>query len=102
MKCPHCEANVELDTKMYFKSFIGKYKCSSCTRKFKLQRGIKYYAWIAVALFIAVIDSYFVIKFAKDTTFSSVIYTSWLVILFFTYCHFDRKIENKMPTIKIN
>lgn len=102
MKCPHCQANVELDSKMYFKSFIGKYTCPSCTRKFKLDRGVKYYSWIVVAIFIALIDSYFVIKFAQTTSFSAVIFASWLVVLFFTYCHFDRKFENNMPTIKIN
>ena len=102
MKCPHCQTSVELDSKMYFKSLIGKYTCPSCTRKFKLDRGMKYYIWIAIAIFIAVIDSYFVMKFAQTTTFSGVIFASWLVVLFFAYCYIDRKLENNMPTKKIN
>ncbi|WP_122893136.1 hypothetical protein [Arcobacter peruensis] len=102
MKCPHCQTSVELDSKMYFKSLTGKYTCPSCSNKFKLDRSIKYYGWIAIAIFIALIDSYFVMKFAQTTTFSSVIFASWLVVLFFAYCYIDRRLENNMPTKKIN
>lgn len=101
MKCPHCKANVELDSKLYFKSFFGRYTCPSCTSVFKLKRGIKYFIWILIAILIAALDSYYVIEFAKETTFATVIFALWLVILFFAYCFIDRKIENNMPTVKV-
>ena len=102
MKCPHCQTNVELDSKLYFKSFLGKYTCPSCLKEFKLKRGMKYFGWVLIAIFIAFLDSYFVMKFAETTTFSSVIFIFWLVILFFSYCYIDRKLENNMPTVKID
>ena len=101
MKCPHCQTNVELDSSLYFKSFLGKYTCPSCSLSFKLQRGFKYLVWVIIAIFIALLDSYFVMEFAKTTTFSGVIFALWLVVLFFSYCYIDRKLENNMSTEKI-
>jgi transposase-like protein len=102
MKCPHCQTTVELDSKLYFKSFLGKYTCPSCSSLFKLKRGIKYFSWVLIAIFIALLDSYFVMNYAQTTTFSGVIFASWLVVLFFSYCYIDRKLENDMPTVKID
>lgn len=102
MKCPHCQTNVELNSELYFKSFFGKYICPSCSLSFKLQRGAKYFIWVIIAVFIAFLDSYFVMEFAKTTTFSGVIFTLWLIVLFFSYCYIDRKLENNMPTKKLN
>ncbi|MBU3015176.1 hypothetical protein KO488_10435 [Poseidonibacter lekithochrous] len=102
MKCPHCQTNVKLDSKLYFKSFLGRYTCPSCLNKFKLKRGIKYYIWILIAICVAFLDSYLVMNFAQTTTFSGVIFASWLVLLFFAFCYIDRKLENNMPTIKID
>jgi transposase-like protein len=101
MKCPHCETNVELDSKLYFKSFFGRYTCPSCSSKFKLKRGYKYLIWIIIAIVIAFLDSFYVMEFAKETSFSAVIFASWLVVLFFAFCYIDRRIENNMPTVKI-
>lgn len=102
MKCPHCDAKVKLDSKLYFKSFLGRYTCPSCNNKFKLKRGIKYYFWILIAIAVAFLDSYYVMSFAQTTTFSGVIFASWLVLLFFAFCYIDRKLENNMPTIKVD
>lgn len=101
MKCPHCKTNVELDSKLYFKSFLGRYTCPSCFNKFKLKRGIKYYIWILIAISVAFLDSYFVMNFAKTTSFSAVFFISWLIVLFFAFCYIDRKLENSMPTMKL-
>ena len=38
MTCPNCNKKVELTTKKYFKSLLGKYTCPSCSANFKLKR----------------------------------------------------------------
>jgi uncharacterized membrane protein len=101
MKCPNCNATVDLTVKKYFKSFLGIHFCDSCSTKFKLQRKYKYYIWILVSIPFALLSSYFIANLEIQENSKNLAFSLWLIVLFLIYTYMDRKIENKLPTIKV-
>ena len=98
MTCPNCNKKVELTTKKYFKSLLGKYTCPSCSANFKLKRTKIYFLWIFLSIVFVVFSSLFIINFVTNKEVLDSTYMVYLMILFFVYCFIDRKIENSLPT----
>ena len=98
MTCPNCNKKVELTTKKYFKSLLGKYTCPSCSANFKLKRTKIYFLWIFLSIVFVVCSSLVIINFVTNKEVLDVTYMVYLGILFFVYCFIDRKIENSLPT----
>ena len=98
MTCPNCNKKVELTTKKYFKSLLGKYTCPSCSANFKLKRTKIYFLWIFLSIVFVVVSSLFIINTISDKEVLDISYFVWLVLLFIVYTFIDRKIENTMPT----
>ncbi|MDD2894563.1 MAG: hypothetical protein PHG81_00970 [Aliarcobacter sp.] len=98
MNCPNCNQEVELTTKRYFKSLLGKHICPNCSTVFSLKHTKIYFLWIFVSIVFVVFSSLFIINFVTNKEVLDITYTIYLVILFFIYCFIDRKIENSLPT----
>lgn len=98
MNCPNCNEEVELTTKRYFKSFLGKHICPNCSTVFSLKHTKIYFLWIFVSIIFVAFSSLFIINFVTNKEVLNIIYMLWLVILFFVCSFIDRKIENSLPT----
>lgn len=101
MNCPSCNKKVELTSKKYFKSLLGKHDCPYCSSKFKLKRTKIYFIWILLSIVIVAGGSFFISTFITDKKVLDISYGIWLLSLFFIYTYIDRKIENNMPTVEI-
>lgn len=101
MNCPNCKKEVELTTKRYFKSLLGKHICPSCATKFKLKRTNIYFLWIFLSIIFVALSSSFILNFVINKEILNLTYFIWLIVLFFVYTFIDRKIENNMPTLVI-
>lgn len=102
MNCPNCKEKVELTTKRYFKSLLGKHICPKCSTEFKLNYTKVYFLWIFLSIVFVIESSLFIINFITNKEVLDVIYLVYLVILFFIYSFIDRKIENSMETRNLN
>jgi hypothetical protein len=98
MTCPYCNKKVELTTKRYFKTLLGKHICPKCSTTFSLKYTKRYFLWIVLSIVFVVGSSLLIINFITNKELLNVTYMIYLVILFFVYCFIDRKIENNMPT----
>jgi hypothetical protein len=98
MTCPNCNGEVELTTKRYFKTLLGKHICPNCSSSFSLKYTKRYFLWILLSIAFVIGSSIFIINFITNKEVLNIIYMIWLIVLFFVYCFIDRKIENTMPT----
>lgn len=98
MTCPNCNEKVELTTKRYFKSLLGKYTCPSCSTNFKLKRTKIYFLWIFLSIVFVTLSSLFIINTISNKEVLDVTYFTYLIVIFIVYTFIDRKIENSMPT----
>ncbi|MDZ7818526.1 MAG: hypothetical protein U5K55_07880 [Aliarcobacter sp.] len=101
MNCPKCNEKVELTTKRYFKTFLGRHTCPNCFNSFSLKYTKKYFLWIFLSIIFVVLSSLFIINFITNKEVLDIIYMVYLLILFFVYCFIDRKIENNLLTKSI-
>lgn len=98
MICPNCNEEVELTTKRYFKTLLGKHTCPNCSSTFSLKYTKKYFLWIFLSIVFVVGSSLLIINFITNKEVLNITYSIYLLVLFFVYCFIDRKIENSMPT----
>lgn len=101
MTCPNCNEEIDLTNKRYFKSLLGKHECSHCLTQFKLKRTKIYFIWIFLSIIIVIGSSFFILNYVTDRKYLDISYGSLLIFLFFTCSYIDRKIENRLTTIKI-
>ena len=97
MNCPNCNEKVELTTKRYFTSLLGKHTCPSCSCKFKIKHTKIYFLWIFISLIFEIMSSLFILNYFENKASRDMVYFVWLVVLFFIYSFIDRKIENNLP-----
>lgn len=97
MNCPNCNEKIELSTKRYFTSLLGKYTCPSCSCKFKIKHTKIYFLWIFISLILVIMSSLFILNYFENKASRDMVYFVWLVVLFFIYSFIDRKIENNLP-----
>ena len=101
MTCPNCNEKVELTTKRYFKTLLGKHICPNCSSVFSLKYTRRYFLWIFLSIVFVLGSSLFIINFVTNKEVLNVTYIIYLVILFFVYSFIDRKIENSLETRSI-
>lgn len=97
MNCPNCNEKVELTTKRYFTSLLGKHTCPNCSCKFKIKHTKIYFLWIFISLIFVIMSSLFILNYFENKASRDMVYFVWLVVLFFIYSFIDRKIENNLP-----
>ncbi len=99
MKCPNCNADIDLTWARYAKSPFGRYVCPQCSTKFTPKRPFIYYIW-----FVAWSAAYLLAIFltTKKGNFNNI----WLkygivsIIMLAIYLPIDRKLESKFETKK--
>jgi hypothetical protein len=101
MNCPNCNEKIELTTKRYFKSLLGKHICPNCSTTFSLKHTKTYFLWIFLSIVFVLFSSLFIINFVTNKEDLDITYMIYLVILFFVCSFIDRKIENSLPTRSI-
>ena len=101
MNCPNCNEKVELTTKRYFKSLLGKHICPNCSTIFSSKHTKIYFLWIFLSIVFVLFSSLFIINFITNKEVLDITYLIYLVILFFVCSFIDRKIENSLPTRSI-
>ena len=75
MKCPVCEANIELTWKRYWRAPFGGHGCDNCEAKFRIKQPLNYYIILVfIWLLAGGIPAFVAVKLGLSPFFAILVY----------------------------